>query len=380
MRAIVVGAGVFGATAALELASRGWAVTLLEQGQPPHPDAASTDISKLVRADYGTDRFYVDLVGRAIAGWEAWNARAGRPLYRADGLLVLASRWERGRFERDAFETLVDVGRAPDRLDAAVIRRRFSQWRGGWQGYLNPRAGWAASGEAVGQVVAWCREAGVEVREDAGVVEVMDDAAVRIGSGTLAGDVVVVAAGAWTGALVPEAASLLRSVGQPVFHLRPDDPTPWRAPTHRPWCADIGGSGWYGFPATADGVVKIANHGAGAPTDPRGPRAVDPRWGARLRAFLRENLPGLADAPIAGTRLCLYTDTPDGDLLVDRVPGRRGVVVASGGSGHGFKLAPVLGGVVADAVEGRVEPRFGWREARRGSEAARSAVRLADES
>jgi glycine/D-amino acid oxidase-like deaminating enzyme len=39
-------------------------------------------------------------------------------------------------------------------------------------------------------------------------------------------------------------------------------------------------------------------------------------------------------------------------------------VVATGGSGHAFKFAPLLGEIIADAVEGRpnpILPKFRWR-------------------
>jgi glycine/D-amino acid oxidase-like deaminating enzyme len=39
-------------------------------------------------------------------------------------------------------------------------------------------------------------------------------------------------------------------------------------------------------------------------------------------------------------------------------------VIVAGDSGHGFKFAPVLGEIIADAVEGRENPlleRFRWR-------------------
>ncbi|MBI3878055.1 MAG: NAD(P)/FAD-dependent oxidoreductase, partial [Verrucomicrobia bacterium] len=55
---VIVGAGVFGLTAALELRRRGWNVTLLDPGPMPRPVAASTDISKVVRLDYGADELY----------------------------------------------------------------------------------------------------------------------------------------------------------------------------------------------------------------------------------------------------------------------------------------------------------------------------------
>ena len=47
--ALILGGGVFGLTSALELRSRGWQVTLLDAGVIPHPDAASTDINKVIR-------------------------------------------------------------------------------------------------------------------------------------------------------------------------------------------------------------------------------------------------------------------------------------------------------------------------------------------
>jgi glycine/D-amino acid oxidase-like deaminating enzyme len=67
---------------------------------------------------------------------------------------------------------------------------------------------------------------------------------------------------------------------------------------------------------------------------------------------------------VAETRTCYYCDTFDGYFWIGPDPDRRGLVVASGGSGHGFKFAPILGPLVADAVEGTTS-RFGepflWR-------------------
>jgi len=52
---IVVGAGIFGVTAALELNRRDYAVSLFDPGPLPHVNAASNDISKVIRMDYGAD-------------------------------------------------------------------------------------------------------------------------------------------------------------------------------------------------------------------------------------------------------------------------------------------------------------------------------------
>ena len=45
VKILVVGAGIFGVTGALELARRGHDVTVVDPGPLPHPDASSTDLS-----------------------------------------------------------------------------------------------------------------------------------------------------------------------------------------------------------------------------------------------------------------------------------------------------------------------------------------------
>ena len=53
---------------------------------------------------------------------------------------------------------------------------------------------------------------------------------------------------------------------------------------------------------------------------------------------------------------CLYTMTPDGDFIIDRLPDAPQIIVASPCSGHGFKFAPVIGDIVADlAINGATQ-------------------------
>jgi glycine/D-amino acid oxidase-like deaminating enzyme len=165
----------------------------------------------------------------------------------------------------------------------------------------------------------------------------------------------------------------------PVFHLRPADPALFAAERFPPFCADVSLTGYYGFCLhPREGVVKIANHGIGRPMAPEAPeRVVTGDETLQLRAFLRASLPALADAPIVYTRVCLYCDTWDGHLWVAADPERPGLVLATGGSGHAFKFAPLLGEWIAAAVDGRDNPglaKFRWRpEVRpgRSEEAAR---------
>ncbi len=368
----VVGAGVFGVTAALELRRRGYAVSLFDPGPLPHPNAASTDISKVIRMDYGADELYMALMEVAFAGWDAWNRQWRDALYHESGFVMMTRREMcPGSFEYDSFTLLQKRGHKPQRLNAEMLKQRFPAWAAEQyrDGYFNPRAGWAESGNVVAQLIQDARAEGVTLRQGVQFVRLLEADSRVAGIVTSDGerhqsDFVVMAAGAWTPTLLPHLSDVMWAVGQPVLYFKPHHPADYQPPHFVVWAADIANSGWYGFPAMKDGTLKVANHGPGRRVHPDEPRVVAPNEEARFRAFLRDTFPALADAPLIGSRLCLYGDTWDGNFWIDHDPDRQGLVVAAGDSGHAFKFAPVLGGILADVLEHQPNPfapRFAWR-------------------
>lgn len=379
---VIVGAGLFGVAAAVELRRRGWQVSMLDPGPIPRDTAASTDVSKVVRMDYGDDEFYTELGEAAVAGWHDWNEQSNDLLYHETGFLLLSRRPMEG-FERDSFELLGKRGHTLERVTPSTLRRHYPAWAGERyaDGYFNPRAGWAESGRVVARLAAQARSAGVAVHEGATFARLLESGSRARGVVTAAGvehraDHVLVAAGAWTPTLLPHLNELMWATGQPVLHFQAPDPTAYRPPRFPVWAADISRTGWYGFPALADGRLKIANHGTGRRVHPDEPRTVLPEEEARFREFLCHSLPALADAPVVVRRLCLYCDTADGDLWIDHDPRREGLIVAAGDSGHAFKFAPLLGSIIADVVERKpnaASRRFAWRESKSGGgESARA--------
>ena len=338
MRAVVVGAGIFGVTAARSLRARRLDVTLIDPAPvgTPHPDAESTDISKVIRIDYGADEDYTSLGEQSIARWRE------SPLFHETGVMFI-SRVPMAGFELASYETLTRRGHALQRLDAATISDRFPAWKRGTyvDGYFNPSGGWAESGAVVAAWNAEAQREGVEVRS------------ARVTSLDFDADLVVVAAGAWVPQLVPELAPHLRAVGQPIYQLKPANPSLFEASRFPVFGADISRTGYYGFPLNG-GVVKIANHGAGTTVV-----ADEP-----MRAMLADTFPALVDAPIVARRICTYCDTVDGHFWIARHPNNPKLVVATGGSGHAFKFAPVLGDIIATIALGEPHPlehKFRWR-------------------
>src|SRR5262249_31990350 len=372
-RVIVVGAGINGVTAAIELKKRGHEVVLVDPGPLPHPLAASTDISKAVRAAYGADEDYTALAERSIKLWRQWNEEFGTKLYHEVGVMFVRRRkMGPGDFEHESLKLLEKRGLKVARMDTPQLWKRFPAWNRELyrDGVFEIEAGYAESGRTVAMLIERAKSAGVELRERV-MFSRLDQRGNRVNGIALndgqqiAADVVVMAVGAWTPYLLPFTKKFFRATGQPVFHLKParfDLFAPERFPV---FGADITTTGYYGFPHNRDGIVKIANHGSGREMSPESPqRVVTSEEEERLRKFLSWAIPPLAEAPIVYTRVCMYCETHDGNFWVAPDPEREGLVIAAGDCGHGFKFAPVLGEIIADAIEQKSNPileKFRWR-------------------
>jgi len=390
-KVIVVGAGINGVTTAIELRKRGQEVVLVDPGPLPHPLAASTDISKAVRAAYGADEEYTELAERSIERWRRWNREFGTRLYHEVGVMfVRRQEMKPGDFEHESFKTLEKRGHKVERMNAPQLWKRFPAWNPELyrDGVLEIEAGYAESGRAVAMLIQRAKSAGVKLCEGATFSQLNERdnrvSGIALNDGQqIAGDFVVMAVGAWTPYVLPFTKKFFHATGQPVFHLKPSKPelfAPQRFPV---FGADITTTGYYGFPINRDGVLKIANHGTGREMSPDSPeRVVTSDDENNLRKFLASTFPSLTDAPIVDTRVCMYCDTHDGHFWIARDPEREGLVVAAGDSGHGFKFAPVLGEIIADAVEGKDNPlldKFRWRPevgAGTGTDVARSKGEL----
>jgi len=119
----------------------------------------------------------------------------------------------------------------------------------------------------------------------------------------------------------------------------------------------------YGTPSMEfPGLIKIAMHG-GSPCDPdsRGDMTTDTDDAAALvepmARWIRDFMPDHIDTverPLKPLP-CMYSMTPDEDFVMDFMGGDFGkdVVVGAGFSGHGFKMAPAIGRILAEmAMDG----------------------------
>ena len=122
----------------------------------------------------------------------------------------------------------------------------------------------------------------------------------------------------------------------------------------------------YGCPDLGMGVKVGLHHQGKLYSHPDHiPRSTTLQDETTVRQVVERLMP-LAAGPALQTRVCLYSNIPDGHYLIDYLHGHdRHAVIGSACSGHGFKMSCVVGEVLAalaldEAPTVDISP-FRWR-------------------
>ena len=369
---IVVGAGIFGVSAALELHRRGWEVQLLDPGPLPNPRGQSVGSRMMIRLEYRSDEAYMGLVEASLAGWREWNQTWTEPPFHETGLLVLQrTAPAAGEFEYESYQTLLKRGHHPTKLDGNGIRSRFPAWnveRYG-HGYFNPEGGYVNGKQVLDQLLEQLRATQISLHEGQRFDHLVTSNARVEGVMTtegkqFSGDRVVLAAGAWTPQLLPALAPAFRPNGLPTFQLRPERPEHFLPSVFPTFIADIANTGYFGYPLNEqDGLVVIGRQGRGRVVELDEASIASQAEIALMRLFLADTFPELFKAQLVATHFVPFREPWDGHLWIAADPEQLGLIVATGGD-HAFKFAPILGALLADCAEGQQNPflqKFCWR-------------------
>jgi glycine/D-amino acid oxidase-like deaminating enzyme len=336
--AVVVGAGVFGAATARELALRGWDVTLVEQYAPGTVRSASGGDTRLLRFAHGDVDWYAAMARDARLKWIELQEATGTRIWEPIGLAWF------GRSE-DGFEA-----RSRASLDRLGIRSEWLQPETARSLYpsvnVDDLAGVLYEPEAG---VLHARRATQLLVEDGERAGVLYESARVLPGDDPRGDDVIWACGPWLASLFP-AHVQLKVTRRDVFFFGADGS--WRG---TPGFCDYDAA-YYGHGELAGLGVKVAPDLPGEEIDPDTLERIPlPSWERAAREYLGRRFPALADAPVIGTRVCQYDLSADTHFIVDRHPERDSWWLIGGGSGHGFKHGPAFAEYVADCVEGKRE-------------------------
>ena len=200
--AIVVGAGVFGASLAWQLARESVAVTLIDQFEPGDERATSGGESRLYRCSHGGAEDYTRMAWRGQELWRELEAQTRTELLLEHGVAWFAHREE--GWEAHSERTLQAHDIPVERLEIAEAGRLYPSFSGDDLAFvlLEPRAGAIRAARAVHALVDGGRAEGVRfkrgrARPHGRAVEMVDTGA-RMEAGA-----VVWACGAWLRDLFP---------------------------------------------------------------------------------------------------------------------------------------------------------------------------------
>ena len=401
---LIVGAGVFGASTAYHLSKHvaPSSITVIDRTSLPPAPAASTDINKIIRADY-SDPFYCNLAYEAIDAWSSWPEL--KPFYHRTGWVMLDE--EGSDLAERTRKVFRDRGLDPTKDIPLKELGRDDRWggilkdtdtKGFRDAYWNPEAGWCEAANATAKIMEAAIGYGVRYVQGE-VSSLMSDSnnhihGIRTHDGqTYTAEKMILATGAWTSALLSPLEDTLEipipdrieaqasAAGVAVAHYRLTATE--MTSLHSMPVLVYGENGEVIPPPAQNRLLKYTNahtfsntivtpsgHAISVPPD-RDQRIVPRRLRHETQKLMMDRvLPSYARSKEAEYwRLCWDARTPSQDWLLCRHPDARlsNLFFAIGGSFHSYKFLPTVGRYMANVVLGRSnggeeDRRWGWKK------------------
>ncbi len=160
----VIGAGIFGVAAAIELRGRGHEVTIFEQGRVPYERASSTDVSKFIRRLWYNE-IYIELVERSGKQWRIWHDQLSQNIYNQTGILNIIQDFTLGNSAYDSFQILKGRGASMEILSPREVRSRYPQFviHDDEVGVFDPWGGYLRSAQSLADLAELARSEGIQI-------------------------------------------------------------------------------------------------------------------------------------------------------------------------------------------------------------------------
>ncbi len=355
---IVIGGGINGVSTTFHLVQHGAQVTLLEKS---YIGGGPSGLSSAIVRQHYSNPVTAKMALESLRVWQNYTEIVGgKPVFTQTGFLVgvrpedvsglqanISMQQSVGIHTR--FVSPQEMKEIEPHLDITAI--------GG--GAYEPDSGYCAPVEAANGFVEAARRLGAQIKTGVTVNKILIQngkvRGVESDQGFFPAGAVILAAGPWS----PQ---LLRKLGidvpiatarvKVVLYKRPSD-----FDKHMIWADFI--SQVYLRPETG-GLMLV---GSISPDEETGDQVSDPdHFNEKVEletiASFAERIalryPAMSRSHVASSYASLYDITPDWHSIMDAVPGVEGLYLCAGSSGHGFKLAPSVGKMMAKlALEGK---------------------------
>ena len=349
----VIGAGAFGSWSALFLQRQGARVTLLDSWGPGNSRSSSGGDTRVLRAGYGEQTHYVELVARSLKLWQEWENHWNCKLFHPTGLLRMYNKDDSTM--RACLPALKKYNFTVEALPIEEAGKRFPQvnFEGIKYAYYEKEAGYLLARRSCQVVVKGFLDEGGEYLQSVvkpGLIHHGGLDGLELSDGSrLNANKYLFACGPWLGQIFPDwLGPFIRPSRQEIHYFgSPAGDQRFQEGTMPVW-SEIGDKTYYGIPGNEHRGFKIALDIPGPDFDPtNGDRIPSAEGIADARRQLAKRFPELGNPPLLEARVCQYENSPDADLIIDTHPEASNLWIAGGGSGHGFKMGPAIGEYMA---------------------------------
>ncbi|KAG9496360.1 hypothetical protein J7337_012947 [Fusarium musae] len=383
---LIIGAGTFGISTAYHLAKRGYTnITCIDRHPWPSLDSAGHDLNKVMRTEYD-EPLYTRL---ALEALDAWRDPEWHDVFFETGRITTTTGDKKAEsFLEKSYENLKKAGKA-DNLELISGRdeivKRVPQLKNAvgienWKGLYNSLGGWVHARKALEKWAFKSEHMGVKFVSGLGgtMTGLELDAygsmtGIRVASDeVLHADHYILSTGAASPQLLPELSQQLWSKCWTLGHIQltDEEAAEWKGVP----VIDNYELGFMFEPDPDTKLIKICDNNPGYQyqkgtfVDANGKTTnySIPRYSSdhpqdgipheaevAIRRFINTVMPQFSDRPLLDARVCWCTDSPDAHWLIDRHPKHHALLLATGDSGHAFKMFPIIGNYIADALEGR---------------------------
>ena len=357
---IVIGLGGMGSAALYHLARRGLNVLGIEQFEIPHQLGSSHGLTRIIRLAYYEDLSYVPLLRRSYELWAELEREFGEQLFYQTGSIDM------GPADSEVFsgslQSCLDNDLEHAVLDSQQLTARFPGYRlpAETMAIFQPQGGLLVPERCISAHVQLAQRHGGTIHCGERVLgwDILADerVAVRTDAGRFVTEKLVICGGAWAYKLVPQLAGKAVPERQALIWLAPKQPAWFGLERFPVWNAQVEEGRYYGLPeynpsGETPGMKLGRYHHRGEICDPDTvDRALYEEDEALLRSFAERYFPDGAGETLDMV-VCMFTNTPDEHFVLDSLPGAPQVSLAAGFSGHGFKMASVVGEIMADLAQ-----------------------------
>jgi sarcosine oxidase subunit beta len=359
--AIIIGGGIMGCSTALELSQRGLKVAMLER---ENIGSGGTGKSSAIVRQHYSNELTARMALYSLRVFQDFEARiGGESGFTENGFLAIVAAKDHAGLEanvslqkRVGIQTELLQPEALHELMPGMVTSDLIA------AAYEPESGYADPYLTVTSYAQAARRYGARILQDTPVTGLRFAGGKIVGvdtpNGSFDAPLVLNSTGAW-GARVAKLAGLdlpINSCRVQVAFIR--RPAGHEAP--HPVVADFIHATYFRSETgnlTLMGVIDPSE--AEAVVDPENFRQyMDEEFLLQTGEQVIRRYPALERGESGGGYASLYAITPDWHPIVDELPAGSGFFTCSGFSGHGFKLGPAVGLMMADMMTGKPDPQF----------------------